>query len=199
MNSSYLTSRGYTLRFKAIPVLLQKMSRQFPMPPAPTYEVKTATGATEVHPHNETTLETDEDRAAWAKYQNETQTVGAAMLQAQLRVCLMEGVEVIARPAFDWEKRQRMLGFEIPTDADEKELHFLETEIAASAEDTLEIVAGVARVSGVDEEVVSTLENTFRRAMGQARAVDAAGGNVEASPEFIKRSEAPDLAREFAV
>lgn len=166
---TYLTSRGYTIRFKSIPLLWQKLIQQFPMPQAPTYEVKTATGATETHPHNETTLETDQDRAAWAEYQRTLKIRGAAFLTAQIRMCLLEGVEVVARPNVDWEKRQRLIGFTVPDDPLEKEMYFLETEITANETDVMQLIAGVARMSGIDEEAVSDLENSFRGAMERKR------------------------------
>lgn len=168
-HSQYTTSRGYTIRFKSIPVLWQKLAQQFPMPQAPTYEVKTATGATETHPHNETTLETDADRAAWNAYKRELQARSAEFLNAQIRMCLLEGIEIVARPNVNWEKRQRLIGLHVPEDPLEKEMHFLETEITASEIDVMELIAGVARMSGIDEEAVSDLENSFRGALERKR------------------------------
>lgn len=189
---TYLTSRGYTIRFKSIPVLLQKLVQQFPMPHAPTYEVKTATGATETHPHNETTLETDADRAAWTEYQRALQRRGAEFVNAQIRLCLLEGIEVVSKPASDWEKRQRLIGLHIPDDPLEKEMHFLETEITASEADVIALIAGVSRMSGIDEEAVSELEDSFRGSMGRKR--EPAGGRTDGDS-----ADAQGLARRDTV
>jgi hypothetical protein len=168
-SDQYMTSRGYVIRFKSIPVLIQKLVQQFPMPQPPTYTVQTATGATETHPHNATTLETDADRAAWADYQRALQLRGAEFLNAQIRMCLLEGIEVVSKPAGDWEKRQRLIGLRIPDDPLEKEMHFLETEITASKADVIALIAGVSRMSGIDEEAVSELEDSFRDSVGRKR------------------------------
>lgn len=182
-SDQYMTSRGYVIRFKSIPVLIQKLVQQFPMPQPPTYTVQTATGATETHPHNETTLETDADRAAWADYQRALQLRGAEFLNAQIRMCLLEGIEVVSKPAGDWEKRQRLIGLRIPDDPLEKEMHFLETEITASKADVIALIAGVSRMSGIDEEAVSELEDSFRDSVGRKRetaAGHAAGDSADA-------------------
>lgn len=180
-SDQYTTSRGYIVTFKSIPVLFQKLMQQFPVPQPPTYTVQTATGATETHPHNETTLETDADRAAWAAYQQKLWTRGVAFVNALIRLCLLEGITV-QNPAqrADWERRQRLIGLVIPQDPLERELHFLETEITARAEDVMMVLAGVARASGIDEEAVSSLEDSFRGAVERnetAARVDANAAN----------------------
>lgn len=176
----YTTSRGYVVEFQAIPTLISKLSQQYPPPPAPTYQVAVP-GGFETHTHDETTLETPEDRAAWEAYQEALRAHTQQVIQAQLRLCLMRGITVVGddpSKTYDgWAEEQTLIGFKVPESPAERKLHWLETEVLSDSADLINILGGVSRASGISEEVVSNLENTFWRALGRQ------GGDAGATPE----------------
>lgn len=158
----FTTSRGVRLEFLPIPTLLEKLQVQHPMPAPPTYEVKTATGAVELHQHDETTLDTDADKAAWAEYQVRLKAATDRLNLALMRLVLLRGLKVDMPAPNGWVHEQQFIGIQVPDDPLELKLHWLQTEALASQEDYLQAVAGVMEASGVPEEVISQAEATFR-------------------------------------
>src|SRR5690606_31526822 len=118
-------------------------------PAPPTYTVETAGGEPEVHEHDETTLATDEDRAAWASYLVAKAEWEAALKDRLIRVVFLEGVRT--RPASDdWVKRQQFLGLAVPDDPLEREVHYVKTVLVRTPEDAEGILTAVMALSGVD-------------------------------------------------
>lgn len=164
---TFTTSRGVVLEFLPIPALLEKLQAQHKLPDPPTYEVKTATGIVEHHTHDETTLESGADKAAWAEYQRDLKDKTAALNLALMRLVMLRGVKV-QLPADDtWIAEQRFIGLTVPDDPLERKMHWLETEALASANDYAQMLAGVMAASGLSEEVVQQAEATFRGALGE--------------------------------
>lgn len=195
--ATYTTSRGYVVEFLAVPNLLAKLASQFPAPTPPTYEVKTAGGPTETHTHNETTLETDADKEAWRAYEHNVALHAANFWNAQVKLSLLRGIKVLNaddEKLKTWADEQTLIGFEVPTNDSERRLHWLQTEVAASNEDLIMIVAGVSRQTGIPEEAVLQLEQSFRGAVGRARRKvdngikDASNGKGVVHPEPIRGS-----------
>lgn len=173
---TYTTSRGYEVEFLSIPNLMVKLTAQFPDPPAPTYTVELAGGGTETHVHDETTLETEEDRAAWTAYKTAVAKHTADVFQAQMRLCLLRGIKVLnedPHAVAAWVTEQELIGFTIPTEPSARRLHWLETEVVNNGEDFIQILAGVSRASGIAEEAVSSLESSFRSALGRSQRTTA--------------------------
>lgn len=176
----YTTSRGYEIEFLGIGVQMQRLyQRHASQPPIPTYEVKNATGATEVHQHDETTLETEADKAAWAVYQGRLAEHAQKVFESQMRLALLEGIKLLSTPAdrgeTAWQDEQEFIGFEIPKNPLARKYAFLESEITATNDDVIAVLAGVSRASGMDEEAVSALEDGFRGAVGRTRGNAAEG------------------------
>ena len=170
MNETFLTSTGVQLTLKPIsPLLRDKVIAGVVWPEQPTYEAETVTGAIEVHEHDETTLETDEDKAAWQEYLLAT---ARAEQEASLRVAQMmfqRGIdyEAIELPKDKkWIRDQEELGVEIPSDPLKRKRHYVETELLTSNDElkmlTLRLMA---MGGGVDEEVLRQVEASFRGEM----------------------------------
>ena len=177
--TSFITSRGIELAFKPIPqMLIDRVQRTHKLPDPPTYEVKSVTGVTETHYHDETTLETDDDRAAWAAYIAARDAELVEANRAFMRLVFLRGVEC-AMPGDDtWEREQALMGIDVPIDAIEKRLHYLETEVVATVQDADVIVRGVLEASGVPQEALAQAEDTFRHSP-RRDAIEQTGGQAE--------------------
>lgn len=175
MSETVKTTRGVTVTCLPIQTLLDKLNGQFKLPEPPTYEVKTAMGAVERHAHDETTLDTDADRTAWAEYQKQTAAAQAAHNLALTRLVLLRGIAVDI-PADDaWAKEQQWLGITVPVEPIERKLHYIETEVISGIADIEAIMVGVMRASGVPEDLLAQMEASFRRSLGK-RNGDETGG-----------------------
>lgn len=166
MSKSFTTSRGITIEFLPIPTLLEKLQAQHPMPAPPTYAVKTATGVTETHSHDETTLDTDEDKAAWADYQGRLRAATAKFNEALMRLVMLRGIKVELPPSDAWVQEQEYIGLSVPEEPHERKIYWLETEVLADADDYIRAVEGVMQASGVPEEVIRQAEDSFLGSLG---------------------------------
>lgn len=94
-----------------------------------------------------------------------------------LNLVLRRGVD-IGLDGDKWASEQKELfGIDVPTDPNERKLHYINTEVLYGApdevkEDILEIISGVMKASGIDKEKVAELQAIFRSQVG----LDTTGG-----------------------
>lgn len=131
-------------------------------PSAPTYEVETAGGDKETHEHNETTLDNDESRAAWAGYQQDLADWEAQERERYLRNILMDGVVIGLPDDESWVARHRFMGRRVPDDPLEREMYWKKTTIIKSGNDAADIMTAVLALTGVSEEKIRIAEDSFR-------------------------------------
>jgi hypothetical protein len=72
-----------------------------------------------------------------------------------------------------WERRQKLVYIEIPDDPDEKRLHYLLTEVLTTPDDLTGLITKIVEISGVDEEVVESVEDSFRRSLRRPERPEA--------------------------
>lgn len=136
----------------------------------PTYTVTTASGATETHAHDETTLETDADKAAWAAYQAALKALNDEIVMGQMRFMLMEGL-VYDDPPQEWAERYAFYGMEMPDSPQERTWLYIQTVLLPTASDLERALAAVMAVSATgNEEAVKAAEALFRHSLEGATA-----------------------------
>lgn len=167
-NETYTTERGYTITFKGISGLLDKVRLAHKDPEQPMYEVKTAAGLVEYHPLDEKSAETPEEKARLAEYQIKVAETDFARYLAMCQCVLLHSV-VVEMPQDDsWIKVQEAIKIKVPTDPIERRLHWLETELYGSQQDFENIFLGAMRASGTDEEILSQMADSFRHPLGKS-------------------------------
>jgi len=124
----------------------------------PTY----TTAMDEVLEHDETSLETDDDKAAWAKYLEVQEKHTAHIGTKMMRFFLYHGVKVDPNVDDKWEAEQKFFGIEIPTDPIERRLHYVQTQLIFSQDDIQQITMRLMTLAGVRPEVVDAAVNSFR-------------------------------------
>lgn len=167
---TYQTSRGYDVPILAVSTfLLQRVMGTYPQPEPPTYTSKTVAGE-QTFPHTAETLETDEDKAAWAAYQQAKHAVEIERFRAIMRLLLTQGMK-LPPPTPEWESQMRGMRIPIPEDEFEKYMLWIETEIVGGVADMIGLLMAVMRASNdIPEEAISAVEADFRRAMEVYRA-----------------------------
>lgn len=162
----FTTSSGKQIRLSLFPPLqLQMMQTAAEKEAAklygeavrPTYR----TSADEELPADESTLETDEDRAAWAKYQEITQKHAEHVGNKTMRFILFYGVDVNPDDDPEWRARQEFFGIEIPDDPIGRKIHYIQTELIYSRDDIEQIMRHIALMGGVKAEVIDAAAATF--------------------------------------
>lgn len=162
MSNRYTTSRGIEIEFLSIPRAIQKFYAAHPAPEPPQYEIKTATGIIERHPHSEATLETDTDKAAWAEYQQAIRDHNEKFL----RVCFVKGV-LIHASMDEWIAEQKALEIPVAEDTLERKIEWILDAIILTEEDFKATMLGVMKASGANEELVTQIESLFRGEVGR--------------------------------
>lgn len=175
MSEGFTTSRGVTVKFVGIASLLDKLNGQFHLPDAPFYEITTATGAKEKHLHDDTTVQTDEERAALAAYKVEIARLNAEQQAKLTRLVLLRGITFDYPTDEMWVKEQAYLGIQVPDEPMDRRLHYIETEVIANAADVEAITLGVMEASGVPEEMVRQMAESFRHSLGESNGHEAGG------------------------
>ena len=162
----YTTERGIEIGICPIPLLLDEVrkAQEAKIPPHPTYEAKTASGVVEIHQHNETTLQTDEERAMWAEYQGAIAQATDSMNDAIWRAVRLKAIQVDVPGDNGWIEDQKALGLTVPEDARERRLHYIQTEVIGGVRDIVRITA-IANGADLDEGALAAAEDSFRRAM----------------------------------
>jgi hypothetical protein len=178
---SFETGRGYVLKFRAVsPVLINEVKALIVDPPVPQYEMDIAGGGKQYKDHDESTLQTDDDRAVWAQYQQElaearferNKRVSILMIEEGIAGCYLEDQLVPLEPTVEWEEKRVRRGLPVPDDPGMKLLKYLETEVFGSYTDIMKLQTMIMRAGGdVPEDQIEQIEHSFRSALaGQTAA-----------------------------
>lgn len=169
------TTEGREVRLRPVsPVLIQSLQKAverelrakgLPLD-APTYTVRTDTGDVETHVHDEHSLTTDEERAAWTAYQ-EAQGQLTAETKARMSKALLMIGAVVEDPPEGWADEMRYLGVELPDDPRELRYSYLQLEVLKTPADIMNALVGIMRLSmeGAPKEALDAIEDLFRRAV----------------------------------
>jgi len=159
---------GSIVKLKKIsPWLLERASKIDQMPEKPTYEVTTGLGTTEIHEHDENTLETDEEKAIWDEYLNEKKRLQAERSERIADAIFYYAVVVTDRELYEgeWREDQEFFGFEIPEDKRDLKVHYVKTTLVQSVEDVTELIAFTMEMAGIQGEVLQEARDSFQRAV----------------------------------
>lgn len=162
----YTTERGIEIAIMPIPLLLDEVRKvqEAKIPAHPTYEAKTASGYVEIHLHNETTLQTDEEKEMWAEYQEAKAQATESMNDAIWRAVRLKAIRVDVPEGNGWIEDQEALGLTVPDDPRERRLHYIQTEVIGGVRDIVRVTA-IANGADLDEGALAAAEESFRRAM----------------------------------
>lgn len=142
------------------------------LPSKPTYTVPTITGEPEVHEHNEGSLQTDEDKAAWEKYVLKRDEFDKKLNERVMKAVFLRGVMLTIPDIEAWISEMKAMGISVPEDAAERRYLYVRTEVIQSVEDVGNLMIAVLRLSGtINEEAVAAAEAAFRSATQEALAI----------------------------
>lgn len=162
----FTTSGGKQIRLSLFPPLQMQMMqdaakkkaiKDFGEAVRPTYR----TSAGEDFPHDETTLETDEDKAAWAKYQEILAKHSEYVGTKTMRFVLFYGVDMNPDDDPEWQERQKYWDIEIPDGPIDRKIHYIQSEFIFSQSDIEQIMYRIAKMSGVRQEAIDAASATF--------------------------------------
>jgi hypothetical protein len=138
----------------------------------PTYFVKTVAGDTQEFPHDEKTIleAPQEDRDKWAAFFNAQIRFEAEASAKAAEFLLTRGIVIDDSEMESALKSQTEYNIDIPTDPIKRKLHYIETEILTTTLDIINATQAIIllSMSGVEEETLRAVEESFRRALESA-------------------------------
>lgn len=164
----YTSALDTKVIFLPMPPMLEEkiemaLEAEWPRPKAPMYTMKTATGRTEERPHDETTLETDEDRVAWEAYQQDKSAWEEEKGRRFLRAVQLQCIKRPNPDDEEWIERQTFLKMRVPENKYERHLHWIETEFIGGEADIMAcLTIPMQLVSGASDEEMAAAEKLFR-------------------------------------
>ncbi len=178
MSKFFTTSAGVQIGVQPVPPLLVEKVRaaaaaSVTVPPVPTYLVELGDGTQVPAEHDATTLETDEEKAAWSAYEKATKERESVAGTKTMELFLIKGTTIVP-PDDDWAAEQAYFGVSVPTDPAGRKLHYIQTELLNTVDDIQGLMAAIVDASGIDPEVVTAAKATFRG--GVRQETDAADG-----------------------
>lgn len=145
----------------------------------PTYFVKTVAGETQEFPHDEKTIKDapEDDVERWDAYHKTQAELARATNERATRFMLYRGVKVDQAEMERALQEQEFFGIAIPDSPVEKTLHYIQTELLKTPTDILAAIQGIMllSMSGVSEDTIRAVEESFRRAMEKTERGAAAG------------------------
>jgi len=178
MSRVYTTSAGIEIAIKPISTrTLDDLALQYAeieKVRPPTYTVKILDGdATEEIEHDETTLNTDEDRAAWTDYVTRLNAAVVAFNEFSAKTIITFGID--GEPAENgWEKDFEFCGISVPKGAAERKVFYYQRVVLTDPLDEQLITRQINLISRLSGEALERADALFRGAVETNGGVDSA-------------------------
>jgi hypothetical protein len=178
---SYVTDMGHELPMRpGSKNLFFQIMATHQEPPKPKRQVKLESGDIYEEEHTPDTLETDEDRAAWAQWEQDATEQQQKKKMALLRFFMLECVvweEFDLSDEASWVRRQRMVDPDLPIppveDQAERVMWYINTVLMTSVRDAQEMVTmGMRMMGDIPEEVLEASQRNFPDPLQGAERLD---------------------------
>lgn len=185
---TYTTTTGITVEILPMPHLLAEQVRaqaeqdaltRYGEPVRPTYAMTTAGGAVEIQPHDENTLETAQDKAAWAAYTEKKDRIDRHVNRVMIDFVLANCVRADLPADETWLEQMEASGLRIPQSKTAQRVLYLKNVII-NPEDLNAINRKAMELTGVRQEVIDAAQSNFPR---PARGRAAGAGAGENQPQ----------------
>jgi len=140
----------------------------------PTYTVQIADGEDkEELEHDETTIQTDEEKADWAAYVERLNTAIGDFNEYSLRVIVTFGIDM-EPPGDGWEDDFEFCGISVPTEDRERKVFYFRRAILTAPLDEQLITRRINLVSRLSGEALERADALFRGAVEGGVGLDSA-------------------------
>lgn len=150
----------------------------------PTYTVKTEVGP-QTYTHDETTVETDEEKAIWKAHQDALTRLTVARSQAVSELIILKALRIRSVPD-EWIEEQKLFGIPVPENQRERLLAYAESRFLQTPKDIATLVNAVIQMAltgSVTEAEVKAAEESFRSPLDTGERAAADAGRVESRDE----------------
>ena len=183
MSKVFTTAAGREIGIQPVPPLLieevrLRAQQTVEVPPKPTYEVELPDGSKMTYEHDEQSVTTAEEKAAWSKYQAALTRQSQVAATKVMELFMAKGTTVDVTG--EWRELQEYFEIKLPENPIALKIHFLRTELLTTTDDINNLMASIMEASGIDRTVLEAAQNSFRRILRQEQnAISGTGGEVQ--------------------
>lgn len=158
-----------------MPILAEKavraewVERGKALPVKPTYETDVM-GEKQIHEHDETTLDTPEEKATWAEYQRLLGELNSEVVNLTFEECVRNCMRFDIQP--HWPQMYKRL--RPPSDPIEQMDFYARAAVIGSRDDVETIMRIASELTGVDARLLSAVEDSFPDNVEKAHAPEGA-------------------------
>lgn len=139
------------------------------LPVKPVYETDVM-GEKQIHEHDETTLDTPEEKAAWAEYQRLLSELNNEIVNLTFEECVRNCMRFDIQP--HWAQMYKRL--RPPSDPIEQMDFYARAAVIGSKDDVETIMQIASELTGVDARLLSAVEDSFPDKVEKAHASEGA-------------------------
>lgn len=197
----FTTAAGREIGIQAVPPLLieevrLRAQQTVEVPPKPTYQVELPDGSMMTYEHDEQSVTTDEEKAAWKTYQAAL-TRQAQISATKVMELFMAKGTAIEMNVGEWRELQEFFGVQIPENPIAAKIHYLRTELLTTTDDINNMMGAIMEASGIDRTVLEAAQNSFRRNLRQEQnAAVGIGGEIQPAEAGREVVYEPTLPRD---
>lgn len=169
---SILPGSPYQVENYRLSFVEQFVAENGPRPDLPTYTMQTAGGNSMTMPHDESTVETEEEKAAWAAYQDYGSRQDNFVNTKILDVLIVENVEADPMKDKGWLAKKKFFKVVLPADEVELKLYYIREHLIFNSEDGGDFNAlptAIMQLSGIGQRNLDAGRATFRRSLRRNR------------------------------
>ena len=146
--------------------------------------------------HDEQTLTTDEEKAAWKIYQAALTRQSQVAATKVMELFMAKGT-TLEMNAGEWRELQEYFGVQVPDNPIAAKIHYLRTELLTTTDDINNLMASIMEASGIDRTVLEAAQNSFRRNLRKEQdAASGTGGEIQPTEAGRQMVHEPTLSRD---
>ena len=201
MSKVFTTAAGREIGIQPVPPLLieevrLRAQQTVEVPPKPTYQVEPPAGSKMTYEHDEQSVTTAEEKAAWSKYQAALTRQSQVAATKVMELFMAKGT-AIEMNVGEWRELQEYFGVQVPDNPIAAKIHFLRTELLTTTDDINNLMASIMEASGIDRTVLEAAQNSFRRNLRQEQnATGGVGGEVQPAEAGRQVVHEPTVSRD---
>lgn len=190
----FITSKGVALTLVGVsPLLISKLQTSGELPTVPQRKLLLDFGSDDGDSTNfqledltEGDLQDDEERKQWADYVAARDEVLSKRNDKFLKAIFAKGVIVDMSRIEAWKEEMAYFEVEVPEHPLDQKVQYIQTEALSSAQDMVEIIAGVLGESGIPEEDLVDVRAMFQRTVRRDTPgqIELAEGEMVVEPDL---------------
>lgn len=197
----FTTAAGREIGIQPVPPLLieevrLRAQQSVEVPPKPTYQVELPDGSMMTYEHDEQSLTTDEEKAAWKVYQAALTRQSQIAATKVMELFMAKGT-ILEMSVGEWRELQEYFGVQVPENPIAAKIHYLRTELLTTTDDINNLMASIMEASGIDRTVLEAAQNSFRRNLRKEQdAASGVGGEIQPTEAGREMVHEPTLPRD---